>query len=582
MSAADTQYRAVRGFVAALTEAGVRIVALGAGSRSTPLALAFADDGRFRIFSHVDERSAGFFALGAARVSGKPAVVVTTSGTAVANLAPACVEAEVAGVPLICVTADRPRELHDVGATQTVEQIGLLRSLWTTDLPAWDAGSVRAVTHAGSQAVAVASGPPPGPIHVNLRFREPLTPSSEARSEAPDDQTGVRRSRGRLAPADDAVARVAGHLDGHARGLIHIGHLEGAHPGLAQAVSKLARATGYPVIVEATSRLRGTIDAVSAVDASEALIRDEAFAGSHRPEVILRIGRAPLTRAMSEWFAGLDAEKVVISPHGLWPDPGRDADAVLAGDPLLVCEALVAAVSGKGGNPEWQAGWRAASAAAREAIDAFLDASDVMFEGTAARAVARALPSGGLCYVATSLPIRALDAFTQAEARLDAFANRGASGIDGTVSAALGAAAASGRPTVCLTGDLAFLHDVGAMLTIARHRVPLVIVVIDNGGGGIFEFLPQSAAIDRDQFEDLFVTSHRLDLMRAAEMFDTGFAAARDAASLERALEWAFTSGTPQLVRVQVNREASVRAHRQALEAAWDAVSRVQPQPPGA
>ncbi len=573
----DVQYRAVRGFVAALAESGVEVVAIGAGSRSTPLALAFADDGRFRIFSHVDERSAGFFALGASRGSGTPAVVVTTSGTAVANVAPACVEAQAAGVPLICVTADRPHELHDVGATQTVEQVGLLPSLWTADVPAWDAEAERVTTHAGSQAVAVATGRPAGPVHVNLRFREPLTPSAEARSEAPPDQAGVRRRQGRLAPDDDLVARVAGHLDGHARGLMHVGHLEGPNAGLARAVSALARATGYPVIAEATSRLRGSLDAAVTVDAYEALIRDEVFAGKHRPEVTLRIGRAPLTRAMSEWFAALEAEEVVISSDAPWSDPGRRAGTVLAGDPVLVCEALVASVSGKGGNPEWQTAWRSASAAARAAIDASLDGSDVLFEGTAARAVARGLPPGGLCYVATSLPIRALDAFTPATGRLDVFANRGASGIDGTVSAALGAAVATGRPTVCLTGDLAFLHDIGAMLTIARHRVPLVIVVIDNGGGGIFEFLPQASAVDRDQFEDLFVTSHRLDLMRAAEMFDTGFAAARDAAALERALEWAFTSRTPQLIRVQVNRDASVRAHRRALEAAWDAVSRVQP-----
>ncbi len=582
MSVADIQYRATRGFAAALAEAGVEIVAIGAGSRSTSLTLAFADDGRFRVFSHVDERSAGFFALGAARASGKPAVVVTTSGTAVANLAPACVEAQVAGVPLLCVTADRPHELHGVGATQTVEQVGLLPSLWTTDLPAWDEEAERAVTHAGSQAVAVAIGQPAGAVHVNLRFREPLTPSPDARSEPAADQAGIRRSPGRLAPADDAVARVAGHLDGHARGLIHVGHLEGPQPGLAQAISALARATGYPVIAEATSRLRGALEAGLVVDAYEALIRDEAFTTTHRPEVIMRLGRAPLTRSMSEWFAALDAEKVVISADIAWPDPARDTAAVLAGDPVLVCEALVSAVSGKGGNPEWQAGWRAASDAARDAIDAFLDGSDVLFEGTAARAVARGLPPGGICYVATSLPIRALDAFTTSSARLEAFASRGASGIDGTVSAALGAAAATGRPTVCLTGDLAFLHDVGAMLTIARHRIPLVIVVIDNGGGGIFEFLPQAAAVDRDRFDDLFITSHRVDLMRAAEMFDTGFAAARDAAALQKSLEWAFTSRTPQVIRVQVNRDASVRAHRQALEAAWDAVSRALPQPPGA
>jgi 2-succinyl-5-enolpyruvyl-6-hydroxy-3-cyclohexene-1-carboxylate synthase len=211
------------------------------------------------------------------------------------------------------------------------------------------------------------------------------------------------------------------------------------------------------------------------------------------------------------------------------------------------------------------------SAVARTSIDACLDSSAV-FEGTVARALVEALPGDGVVYVATSLPIRALDAFTSASRSLEALANRGASGIDGTISGALGASAATGRPTACLMGDLAFLHDVGGLLASIRHRIPLVTVVIDNSGGGIFEFLPQVEGVERETFEDLFIVPHELDLMRAAELYGAKFAAVRDTAGLPKALSWAFTDGGSWVIRVPVNRAESVEAHAAAWRAADEAI----------
>ena len=576
----ETQYRNARLLAAAFAEAGVRTIAVGAGSRSTALALAFADDGRFEVRAFVDERSAAFFALGAARVSGVPAVVVTTSGTAAANLLPAVVETDVAGVPLLCLTADRPPELHDVGATQTIEQAGVLsgaRLRWSFDFPAYDEQVAGA--HVGARAAAAAHGPKAGPVHLNLRFREPLTPSPESRAEqlegtrvSPVVATGV------FEPSAAQLEAAADRIGGTGRGLIHVGHLEGEQGLLGEAVSHLAGVTGFPVIVEATSRLRGIVDERVVVDAADAVVRAEAFASNHQPDVVIRIGRAPLTRAMGEWFEASGAAQVVIGSDLPWPDPGAGATEVIRGAAGPVCMSLAGLVDGAKRDETWLADWHAAGAQARRAIDAYLDEPDTpMFEGIAARTLLRAMPSDALLTVATSLPIRAVDSYGSSADRLEAYASRGASGIDGTLSAAFGAAAVGAsaepsRPAAALVGDLAFLHDLGGMLSAARHRPPLVTVVVDNSGGGIFEFLPQATSLDRETFDELFIVPHELDLMHAAEFFGCSFAATRDAAALEKAVTWAFTEGGPWVVRVPVRRDQSVEAHRESLTRAATAI----------
>lgn len=573
MTVADSQYRVARSMAAALAAAGVDVVSVGAGSRSTPLTLAFADDGRFRVVSHVDERVAGFFALGVARATGRPAVVVTTSGTAVANLAPAVVEASMAGVPLVCLTADRPPELHDVGAVQTVPQAGSLSPVrWSADIHAYDEDGPSLGAHVAGQAAALALGPRSGPVHVNIRFREPLTPSPEERSEG-SPGGGFRRISSPQSPGAAAIDEISHLIADKRRGMVYVGHLEGDAEGVGSAVAAFARAAGYPVVAEASSRIRGLTDPDLTVDAFEALIRDEMFMLAHRPQVIVHMGRSPLTRAVGDWMLVTRATRVVIDPSMPWPDADRRADVILAADPALALDALAAACKDVQRDDAWTKIWSDASRIARAAISEYLDTPGTpVFEGTIARALARALPPGGICYTSTSLPIRALDSFVPATDPLEVYANRGASGIDGTISGALGAAFATGRPTVCLTGDLAFIHDVGAMLTIARRRIPIAIVVVDNGGGGIFEFLPQAVGVDREKFEDLFLVNHQVDLMHAAELFSTGFAAARDADSLHRSLEWAFTARTPQVIRVPVNGQQSVAAHRTALDRATAAI----------
>jgi 2-succinyl-5-enolpyruvyl-6-hydroxy-3-cyclohexene-1-carboxylate synthase len=404
-------------------------------------------------------------------------------------------------------------------------------------------------------------------VHLNLRFREPLVPSTEERSAALTFADGAAWFPVKRTPDPAGVEDVASRIAGTERGLIYVGHLEGPTNELTQAVERLSVTSGFPVVVEATSRVRGRVP--SAIDAAEAVVRSP-FAPDHEPELVLRLGRAPLTRNMLEWLDVRGGDHVVFASRLPWSDPGRSASTVLAGDEPATCEALATSL-GVNRTGSWKEEWLDAGRIARKALDEALDRA--FFEGTIAREVVAALPEGSVLVASSSLPVRALDAFTPVSAPLDAFASRGASGIDGNTSMALGVAAATGRPTVCLTGDLAFLHDLGAMVTIARHEIPLVTVVIDNAGGGIFEFLPQGTQVERDTFEDLFATSHKMDLMHAAELAGVSFASVHDTAELRRALEWAFTEGKSWVIRAEVRRSASVEAHRASWAAAAAALS---------
>jgi 2-succinyl-5-enolpyruvyl-6-hydroxy-3-cyclohexene-1-carboxylate synthase len=571
---ADHAYRVTRSLASGLVASGVEVVAVCAGSRSTSLALAMHDEPALMVYTFVDERSAAFFALGAARATGAPAAVVTTSGTAVANLVPAAVEARAAGVPLLLLTADRPPELHDVGAAQTIDQTTLVTSaLWFADVHTYDESALDAAAHIGAQACASAVGPPAGPVHINLRYREPLTPGKGVRSETPPAVRVPSRARPRVEADQEQIIRVAASLRETPRGIIHVGHLEPPVEGVAGAVTWLSETTGYPVIAEATSRLRGRLEGAHLVDASEALVRARSFAETHRPEVVVRIGATPLTRALFEWVDGSGARQVVIDPGVRWPDRERQADEVLAADAARGCIALANALAQEGAEPDtaWADGWTEASVSARGALDRFLD-DGPFFEGSIARAVAEAVPAGGFLVSATSLPIRALDAFASSEHPLMALAHRGASGIDGTLSAALGAAAATESPVLCLTGDLAFLHDVGGLAAATRHRIPLITVVVDNGGGRIFEFLPQGAGVERETFDDLFAVSHTFDLMRAAELFGLQFASVHDEGSLVKTLSWALQHGEPWVIRAEVDPQVSLEAHAAAWAAAAEAL----------
>ncbi|HET7489205.1 MAG TPA: 2-succinyl-5-enolpyruvyl-6-hydroxy-3-cyclohexene-1-carboxylic-acid synthase [Acidimicrobiales bacterium] len=539
---------------------GVTDAVVAPGSRSTPLAAALAADGRLRVHVVLDERSAAFFALGLGLASGRPAVVLTTSGTAAAELHPAVVEAHQAGVPLLACTADRPPDLHHVGAPQTVEQEGLFAGAvrW-----AFSPGPVEEVTagvwrSVAARAVAEATASPagPGPVHLNLAFREPLAGDAD-RTVAARAGGGPwhRRAPGRAAPPADVVAALAGG----GKGVV----VAGAGAGDPEAVAVLAGALGWPVLADPRSGCR----VPGAVAAADALLRVDGFAGAHRPEAVLRLGAPWASRVVGEWLAALDVPQWLVDPHGAWLDPGRSATTVVAADPTLLAEAVAAA-----GPCPAPAGWAEAWAAAEECAQAAFDAvlgDGALSEPAVARAVVDAVPAGGTLFVSSSMPVRDVEWYGRPRTGLRVLANRGANGIDGVVSTALGSGAG-----VALVGDLAFLHDTNGLLVPAGAGRPLdtTVVVVDNDGGGIFSFLPQAGVLAPDRFERLLGTPHGLDLVAVARAHGVAAERVSSLAGVTAA------AGPPAGVRVVVvpvpDRRANVAVHDDLHRAVAAAVSR--------
>jgi 2-succinyl-5-enolpyruvyl-6-hydroxy-3-cyclohexene-1-carboxylate synthase len=496
--------------------AGVRHAVVCPGSRSTPLALAVAAEPRLALHVRLDERSAGFTALGIGMVSGLPAVVVVTSGTAAAELHAAVVEADQARVPLLVCTADRPPELRDVGAPQTIDQTHLYgrATRWTADPGVPDEAARPTWRSLASRSVAEALAGPrgPGPVHLNLPFREPLL-GNAARGGIPDGRVDGapwhRVEPARPAPAADLVADLvtSDGLTPGARGLV----VAGAGCGDPDAVQALADALAWPVLADPRSGLRRA--GCRVVAAADGILRSARFANAHRPEVVLRLGERWASKVVTTFVAG--APTVVVDPHG-WADPERSAARLVRADPTEFCRVVTAAVRDtgseeSGGSAPWSEDWEVAERRARQVVDGALAAragewpTGPTEPALAARVVA-AVPDGSALVVSSSMPVRDVEAFGAPRGGpLRVLGNRGANGIDGVVSTALGVALAGG-PTTALVGDLAFLHDVSALVGPTAERPPLTVVVADNGGGGIFSFLPQAARLRPERFERLFGT----------------------------------------------------------------------------
>jgi 2-succinyl-5-enolpyruvyl-6-hydroxy-3-cyclohexene-1-carboxylate synthase len=521
MSGPDVTTSFARTLVDEWARNGLTTAVVSPGSRNTPLTLALVRDERIRVDIVLDERSAGFRALGAALATGHPALVCCTSGTAAANLHPAVVEAHHARVPLLVCTADRPAELRDAGAGQTIDQTRLFGGAvrWFHD-----PGPPEATIEGGDpnarwralacRAVAEATGPVAGPVHLNLPFREPLVPTGEPLLETAGRAGGEPWTRtsaaGRTAGRVD-VARLVDLVRAHPRGLLVAGWGAAADPAEA---ARFARATGWPVVADPLSQLRAGAQAISTY---EALLRVPGFDHGYRPDVVLRIG-APLTSKITN--AWLDTiPTVLVDPDDVWLDPRHAACERVAADPGPLLRALTAGLSADGSHDgpaphdeRWLADWLDVEGRARAAIDAVLD-DDRACEGRIARDVAAAVGADGTLVVASSLPVRALEWCMAPRADLRVLANRGANGIDGFVSTVVGVGGsdAVGGPVVGLCGDLCFLHDTNGLLGAAP--TPVTFVVIDNDGGGIFSYLPQQ---ELPEFEALFATPQSVDLVDVA------------------------------------------------------------------
>jgi 2-succinyl-5-enolpyruvyl-6-hydroxy-3-cyclohexene-1-carboxylate synthase len=551
-----------------LARAGVTDACLAPGSRSAPLALALAEHPGIRVHVHLDERSASFFALGLAKRSGRPAVVLCTSGTAAANFHPAVLEADHARTPLLVLTADRPPELRGTGANQAADQLKLygpaVRWFCEAGVPAGDPAAGRYWRSLASRAWAEATGSPAGPVHLNLAFADPLVerdPAAPAPGRAGGAPWTAARAGSRVAAPGD-VAALAEAVRSAPRGVLVAGWGADLDPGAADA---FAAASGWPVLADPLSGARRGPAAVSAYDG---LLRAPRFAAAHRPDLAVRVGGAPTSKALTAWLDP-SVPQVLVDPAGGWLDPARSASLRLTADPSALLAATAALLTAPGA--PWLPAWLDAERRAREAIDGLLDEWAEPFEGRVARDLAGWLPDGGTLVVGSSMPVRDVDAFARPRDGLRFVANRGLSGIDGFVATALGVAAAGDEPVAALCGDLSLLHDASSLLGAAgRPRGP-VLVTVDNDGGGIFSFLPQ-AELPGELFEPLFGTPHGLDLAALAAAARIPCRVVEKAADLVPALDAALDGGGTRLVLVRSERAANLARHRALTEAVAAAV----------
>jgi 2-succinyl-5-enolpyruvyl-6-hydroxy-3-cyclohexene-1-carboxylate synthase len=554
-----------------LTRGGVRHACLSPGSRSTPLALALARHPAIELHVHLDERAGAFVALGLARATRRPVVVACTSGTAAAELLPAVVEASRSRVPLILLTADRPPRLRGTGANQTIDQVDLYGSYADYLEPPVPAGDDDAsVWREVGRVALLGIGRTTGPVQVNCPFEEPLTPSDDLELGAngqvePRPLPQLEPEEHRLSQEDEE--RLAAEISG-ARGAIVVGStwpLEGASVNL-HAVQLL----GWPIIAEPTSGCRRP---GAALAAGQALIGDRGWLADHRPEVVLQLGAAPTTRT-TQAFVG-SVERLIVADR-VHPDPdpehratwrlradidevlrlsGRDVEQRSADDSTAPSDVSRRWERRLEPAPrEWLDAWQAADRVARRAVDDAMDGWDEPFEPRIARDVAAWAREGSTLFVGNSTPVRDLDLTMAPREGLRVIANRGASGIDGSLSTAIGVATAGRGPTVALLGDLTFLYDAGSLLWSARRSdvVSLVVVVVANGGGEIFSLLPQRSL---PEHRELFVTPHVVDIGGLCEAAGAGHRRVERMRELNPALDEASGAGGIQVVEVVVDPE---------------------------
>ncbi len=588
MSSAEATTLWARVFADELARAGVRDVVVAPGSRSTPLVLAFASDGRFRMRVHLDERSAGFFALGVGKVTGVPAVVVTTSGTAAANLYPAVVEAAQSETPLLVLTADRPHRLRDADANQAIDQVRLygpyVRAFFEAAPPSMEGPALRHLRALACRTVLTAREAPAGPVHVNFPLDKPLEPvpaSAEAATFAaehplasggrPDGRPFVDVAPARRSAGPEALDRLVALIASAERGVLVAGPSSEAE-WTGSAVRTLAAATGFPLLADPLSGARfGPGGGAFVVEGHDLFLRDVHVRERLAPDLILRVGSSPTSAALQGWMEHHQGVRhVVIDGGGRWKDHAAIATDYVHADVADTLRALSTrvepgtdALAGPYAGHSWRGSWKAAAEATRAVLAA--EAGGEAHEGLVLSAVADTLPADATLFVSSSMPVRDLDAYAAPrDAGLRVLGNRGASGIDGIVSSAFGVAAATGAPTLCVLGDIAFFHDQNGLLWHREPDAALVFVLIDNDGGGIFHMLPVRE--HEPHFTRFFTTPHGLDLGHAARMHEIPFRDV-DVPGLPEAVRTAFAAGGTHVLRVRTERTANHRRRREIADA---------------
>lgn len=561
----------IAAFVAELYSTGVTDVVVSPGSRSTPMAMVMAEHPELKVHIHVDERSAAFFALGIAKATNRPVAILCTSGTAAANYFPAIVEARYSRVPLIVLTADRPHELREVGAPQAIDQLHLYGKhvKWFAEmaLPEDTDEMIRYARTVCARATAIATAAPSGPVHLNFPFREPLIPRLDENlfqlSERPKGYVKVHN--GDLAIEDGVFEEIAEKLKGKERGLIVCGNL--TDDKFTDAVTQLSASLNYPILADPLSQLRSGLHShENIIESYDTFLRNEDAKAFLKPDVVIRFGAMPISKALTIFLKeNQTADQYVVDGGGGWRDPASLSTDMIFCNEALFCEKLVS-LSTNEASSAFIKNWRNLNELTKTTMKQVRDIT-VLSEGRLFYQLTDLLPEGATLFVGNSMPIRDLDSFFHNNGKnIRVMANRGANGIDGTVSTALGAALYS-QSMYLVLGDLTFFHDLNGLIAAKLYNIDIHIILVNNNGGGIFSFLPQSE--HPKNFELLFGTPLNIEFEHAVRMFNGNFTKIQNWDHFAVEMNQSVEQSGINVYEIVTNREKNRDEHREI----WQSVS---------
>ncbi|PKG22231.1 2-succinyl-5-enolpyruvyl-6-hydroxy-3-cyclohexene-1-carboxylic-acid synthase [Niallia nealsonii] len=553
-----------------LVQSGIENVVISPGSRSTPIAMLMAEQEQLNLFVHVDERSAAFYALGMAKASKKPTVLVCTSGTAAANYFPAIIEAKISRIPLIVLTADRPHELRDVGAPQAINQIELYgrQVKWFVEMspPDGTEGMIRYAKTVGARAVATTLLEPKGPVHINLPIREPLIPdleNIEAYRKNEKNNSSIHIEQGSLAIPEEYFQSLAKKMQSLTNGIIICGELY--KEKFPESLFKLAKKLNFPILADPLSQLRVNMDGEEfIIDAYDTFLRNEKAKQKLKPNIIIRFGSMPISKALTLFLKEhKDVEQLVVDGGGGFRDPNQLTSEMIYCEEVLFCERLISYLPSCSINHELVS-WQNINFLTKKALRKIEEVAD-MSEGKLFSKLGNLLPEDAVLFVGNSMPIRDLDTFFHLQqGKITIFANRGANGIDGTVSTALGVGAVTkSRPLYLIVGDLTFFHDLNGLIAAKQFQIPITVLLINNNGGGIFSFLPQ--ANHKKYFELLFGTPLDLDFKHIVAMYNGQYLSIENWHQLEQELSKKKEGNSIRIVEIKTNRDENLAEHRNLL-----------------
>jgi 2-succinyl-5-enolpyruvyl-6-hydroxy-3-cyclohexene-1-carboxylate synthase len=564
-----------------LYRSGVRTVCISPGSRSTPLVIAFAElrdrCPDFQILVHIDERSSSFFALGVAKVQMAPVALLCTSGTAAANYYPAVIEAYYSRIPLIVLTADRPPEMRDCGSGQTIDQINIygkyVRYFFEVGTPEIIGFRLRYLRSLISRSISIAIGKgdtPAGAIHLNFPFADPMSPvavpndvpedialsSPEAMFGNPSGGAYSQIITGMRSLKNNAIATIANQIISHPKGAIVVGVYD-APPEFLDAVRRLARATGYPLLIEATGAHRR--DEIGHYDS---FLRSPNFCKTHAPEIVIRFGAMPTSKSYMLWLERhIGCQQLIVGSTN--SDPTHGLTIALNTYPVSFCEQLANYLENYAQpafqDKQWRLDFELAESIAEHEITNFLSTINELFDGKVYAELSQILPADSYIYIASSTPIRDLDTFFHSDRPVTVLANRGANGIDGTISSALGAAWGCDRPMILICGDLAFYHDLNGLLATKKYNISLTVILLNNDGGGIFNLLPISKF--ENTFEEFFGTAHGLDFAPIINAYGCEHILVRDWTHFRDAFLYSIETKGTQVLEIRSDRKRNQEIH---------------------